>query len=554
MRIGVYVRVSTPNQVQNQTIDQQLDRVRRHLAEQGEQGDELATERIFRDDGYSGARLSRPGLDRLRDAIRAGELDRLLVTAPDRLARNYVHQMLLIEEFEGCGCPVEFLERPMSHDPHDQLLLQIRGAVAEYERTLITERMRRGRQAKLRAGILLPWTRPPYGYQAHPERPRDPAGVTRDPVAAAVVAEIFAHYTEPGTTLQQVARALHARGICSPTGRAWWGLSSLRGLLTNPVYVGSVYAGRLRYRPPRVRRSATHPLGRPHDSGVLAPPDAWLLVASVPAIVAQEQFDQVQAKLAHNQAGARRHNTTHTYLLRTLVSCGVCRLACTGRTVNHRHAYYLCSGKTTPTNSHRASRCPARFIPAQQLDALVWQDLCAVLTHPDSLAQALERAQAGRWLPQELQARQRILRNARASLAQQRERLTDAYLHGILALPEFEARRRELEQKDNALALQEEQLSAQAHRHQQRAALATGMLAFCQRVSAGLAAASFEQKRQLVELLIDRVVVTNDNVEIRYCIPTAPTSEHVRFCHLRTDYFGRPHFHLRLGKRSRHRS
>jgi site-specific DNA recombinase len=188
----------------------------------------------------------RPGLDRLRDAIRAGELDRLLVTAPDRLARNYVHQMLLIEEFEHCGCPVEFLDRPMSHDPHDQLLLQIRGAVAEYERTLITERMRRGRQAKLRAGILLPWTRPPYGYQAHPERPRDPAGVTCDPVAAVVVEDIFARYAEPGTTLQQLSRALHAQGICSPTGRAWWGLSSLRGLLTNPVYVGYVYAGRLR--------------------------------------------------------------------------------------------------------------------------------------------------------------------------------------------------------------------------------------------------------------------------------------------------------------------
>jgi site-specific DNA recombinase len=222
--------------------------------------------------------------------------------------------------------------------------------------------------------------------------------------------------------------------------------------------------------------------------------------------------------------------------------------------VNHQHAYYLCSGNTTPTHSHRASRCPARFIPAHQWDARVWQDLGAVLTHPDSLAQALERAQAGRWLPQELHARQRTLRHARASLAQQRERLTDAYLHGIMALPEFEQRRRDREHKDDALALQDEQLSAQAHRHQERAALATRLQAFCQRVSAGLAAASFEQKRQLVELLIDRVVVTNDDVEIRYCIPTTPTSEHVRFCHLRTDYFHRPRLHRRLRDGRGHRS
>ncbi len=80
----------------------------------------------------------------------------VLLTAPDRLARNYVHQMVLLEELTQHGCHVEFLERPMSDDPHDQLLLQIRGAVAEYERILIADRMRRGRQAKIRSGLLLP--------------------------------------------------------------------------------------------------------------------------------------------------------------------------------------------------------------------------------------------------------------------------------------------------------------------------------------------------------------------------------------------------------------
>jgi site-specific DNA recombinase len=93
-------------------------------------------------------------LDRVRDAVRERSIDRLIVTAPDRLARNYVHQMVLLEELEQHGCHVEFLDRPMSEDPHDQLLLQIRGAVAEYERILITERMRRGQLAKIRAGVL----------------------------------------------------------------------------------------------------------------------------------------------------------------------------------------------------------------------------------------------------------------------------------------------------------------------------------------------------------------------------------------------------------------
>lgn len=176
MRVALYARVSTTRQAQAQTITQQLARLHAYAAERGWAVDE---QHLYRDDGYSGAALARPGLDRLRDCAAFGELDLILLTSPDRLARKYVHQVLLIEEFERQGCRVEFLERPMSTDPHDQLLLQIRGAVAEYERTLIAERMRRGRQMKLRAGQLLPWARAPLGYRVDPERPRDPAGLRR---------------------------------------------------------------------------------------------------------------------------------------------------------------------------------------------------------------------------------------------------------------------------------------------------------------------------------------------------------------------------------------
>src|SRR6266550_7576232 len=195
MRAAVYGRVSTTRQAQAQTIEQQLDRLRAAVAGHGW---ELHEQHVYRDDGYSGASLGRPGLDRLRDHAALAELDAVLVTAPDRLARNYVHQVLLIDELAGHGCQVEFLDRPMSQDPHDQLLLQIRGAVAEYERTLIAERMRRGRQQKFRAGTLLPWSRPPYGYRLNPERPRDPTGVRVEEAEAACVAEIFALYLREG--------------------------------------------------------------------------------------------------------------------------------------------------------------------------------------------------------------------------------------------------------------------------------------------------------------------------------------------------------------------
>lgn len=184
----------------------------------GRAGGSVADRHVFRDDGYSGASLRRPGLDRLRDAVAAGEVDRVLLTAPDRLARNYVHQALLLEELERAGCQVAFLDRPMSADPHDQLLLQIHGAVAEYERSVLAERMRRGRQRKLRAGLLLPWTRAPYDYRLDPGRPRAPAGVRVEAAEATVVQELFATYIEAGTGLIGLAKALARRGILTPNG------------------------------------------------------------------------------------------------------------------------------------------------------------------------------------------------------------------------------------------------------------------------------------------------------------------------------------------------
>ena len=385
--------------------------------------------------------MRRPGLDRLRDQVRNAAFDRVLVTAPDRLARNYVHQMLLMEEFERCGCQIEFLDQPTSRTPHDQLLVQIRGAVAEYERSLIAERMRRGRQQKYRAGLLVPWTRPPYGYRVDPARPRDPAGVRVEPAEAAVVAELFHRYQQGQQSLVGPTKELMRQQIPTPRGKRRWNQATVRGILCNPVYTGTVFIGRYRVARARHRQSALRPVGHEHGGHPASPPQEWEAVAQVPAIITQDQFDLVQAKLAQNQQYARRNNTAHPYLLRALVSCGSCHLSCTGRyrkTKDAEYAYYTCRGKGHPVVSCRDERCRSRFIPAGQLDELVWKDLCEVLTHPQMIAEALQRAQGGQWLPQELQARRENVRKARVSLTQQTERLTDAYLAAVLPLEEYQ--------------------------------------------------------------------------------------------------------------------
>ena len=112
MRVAIYGRVSTSHQVEHQTIEQQLGRLTTHVGAHAAEGWALEPMRVFRDDGHSGAALARPGLDRLRDAVKGREVDRVLVTAPDRLARNYVHQMVLLEEWARVGCAAEFLDAP----------------------------------------------------------------------------------------------------------------------------------------------------------------------------------------------------------------------------------------------------------------------------------------------------------------------------------------------------------------------------------------------------------------------------------------------------------
>ncbi len=244
MHVALYVRVSTTRHHATQTIDQQIERLQQHIAAHPDW--HLTDEHIYRDDGYSGARLNRPGLDRLRERARLAAFERVLITALDRLARMYVHQVLLIEELSVVGCSVEFLERPMTADPHDQLVLQIRGAVAEYERKLITDRMRRGRRAKVQSGQLLPWTYPVYGYMLDPERPRDPSRVHVDPIKAAIVQHIFARYTDPSTpmTLYTIAKWLMDEQVPAPRGGRWWSHSTVRNILSDTAYIGVTYSGR----------------------------------------------------------------------------------------------------------------------------------------------------------------------------------------------------------------------------------------------------------------------------------------------------------------------
>jgi site-specific DNA recombinase len=144
-----------------------------------------------------------------------------------------------LDEFGRHGLKVDFLDRPMSHDPHDQLLLGDPWGGRRIRAMLIAERMRRGRQARLRAGALLPWTTPPFGYRLDPERPRDVAGVRVEPSEAVLVAQLFDWYLEPQATVYRLAKRLTELGVATRrTRRAGTRPACAASCATRPMRVG----------------------------------------------------------------------------------------------------------------------------------------------------------------------------------------------------------------------------------------------------------------------------------------------------------------------------
>src|SRR4051794_32387808 len=173
--------------------------------------------------------------------------------------------------------------------------------------------MRRGRQRKLQAGLLVPWTRPPYGYRLDPERPRDPHGIRLEEREAAVVQQIFTRYVESCVSLYRLAQTPETEGIPAPQGQAHWCPTSLRGILRNPAYTGHLYAGHYHFGAPRRRGAPLRPVGKRGQTYQERPRADWIEAGKIPAIISPEVFAQVEEKLARNQQLSQRSANAERY-------------------------------------------------------------------------------------------------------------------------------------------------------------------------------------------------------------------------------------------------
>ncbi len=498
MRAAIYARVSTERQERQQTIDSQLAALRA-WAEAG--GHELNDRHVFRDEGHSGARLDRPGLDALRDAVRDGEVEILGVLAPDRLACKYAYQVLLLEEFRRAGCAVAFLSRAISDDPGDQLLLQIQGAVAEYERALLSERFRRGKLQKARAGQFI-GVHAPYGYRRLLHRDGMAGRLVVDETEAGVVRMLYGWLIEERLTVRQILKCLNAGPWLPRCGRRPWAAGTVHHILSDPVYAGTAYANRYEYLASEPGRGGK---GRCR----LRPPEQWIPIA-VPALVDRATAERATAQLARNAALASRNSKRHDYLLRCLLTCGGCGLAMAGTTkLTPRgvRRYYRCGGKDC-VRTGRAQPCLRANVDGEALEQAVWGHVHDLLADPDRLvaqfrhfaADADRNASRKQGPERRLMARLDGLRRADA-------RLLDAYQAEVISLEELTERRRQLAAQRCGL---ERQLERQRDLRRQRAEAQEVLLdlaAFCERVRGRLDEASFAEKQAVLQLVVERVIV-----------------------------------------------
>ncbi|HID23441.1 MAG TPA: recombinase family protein, partial [Planctomycetaceae bacterium] len=511
LRVALYARVSSDQQAQEGTIESQVHELKARIASDGYQ---LEEEFCFLDDGVSGATLVRPALERLRDAAYHGVLDRLYVHSPDRLARKYAWQVLLLEEFTRAGVKVVFLNRQIGKSPEEDLLLQVQGMMAEYERAKILERSRRGKRQAARRGEVSVLSGAPYGYRYLSKRETGGAAQYQVVVEEArVVKQIFEWVGRDGASLREVARRLKREGIKTRTGKDWWDASTIAGMLKNPAYKGSAAFGKTRVgeRKPSLRPQRGQSETPRKGSSVYRTSAQEQESIAVPRLVSDELFDAVGERLEENRRRQRQGRRGASYLLQGLLQCQCCGYSYYGKPVSRRsakgkvrhYAYYRCIG----TDAYRFGGqrvCDNKQVRTDLLDEAVWEEVCSLLEDPQRVAAEYER-RLDREAPSALAVQQ--LDNQLQKVRRAITRLIDAYEEGLLSKNEFEPRIKRTKERLAKLQAEASRLS-ELEAEQSELRLAIGHLEdFSKHVRDGLETISWTDKREIIRALVNRVEI-----------------------------------------------
>jgi site-specific DNA recombinase len=472
----------------------------------------------------------RPALESLRDVVAGVGIDRIYVLAPDRLSRRYAYQVLLVEEFRRAGAEVVFLNRTIGSSAEDDLLLQVQGVIAEYERAKILERGRRGRRHAARVGAVSALSGAPYGYRYIGRH--QGGGVARfEPFEdeARIVRSIFSWVGVDRISLRETCRRLQTMGCATKTGRIRWDPTTVCGMLRNPVYRGAAMFGRTRSVPakPRLRPIGRrlHPPQRASGSRIATPREEWIEI-SVPGLVYAALFEAAQVQLDENRKRRREGRRRPGWLLQGLIVCQRCGYAFYGKmarglTGSHRPAdygYYRCTG----TDGHRfggQATCDNRSVRSDKLEQAVWNEVQSVLVDPGRLAQEYRRrladATAGGGLRQNID----ILDGQMTRLRRGIGRLIDGYAEGIIDRAEFEPRVSGLKQRLSRLEGERAALIETLDLERDLVLVIGRLEEFTARMQAGLGGLDWNGRRDVIRALVRRIEIDHDKINVVFRVP-----------------------------------
>jgi len=546
---AIYARVSSARQKKDQTIGSQTAALRDHARQLGV---DLPEEWIFEDEGHSGATLVRPALEALRDLAAQGCVDVVLCYSPDRLARKFAYQALLIEEFARAGVRVEFVQGPRGDTPEDQLLVQFQGMFAEYEKAQLMERYRRGKAHRARTGSVNVLSGAPFGYRY--VRKSDHAGAAYEIIEheAVLVAEMFRRYADDGASIADLARWLASQGTLTRTGKSRWDRSVVWAMLRNPAYAGTAVFGKTMAvaGSPALNRVARLQ-GRSVPRAVKTvdrPKEEWTQIP-VPAIVAEGTFERVQQRLEDNKRFASR-NAKVPSLLQGLAACSACGYGyyrTSTRTTNKKIYYYRCLG--SDDYRYEGGRvCGNKPVRADYLDTVVvWDHITGLLAAPALIrAEISKRLEAARTSDPVTRQRHRLELEA-AKAASSITAMIEAFSEQLLTIDELRARMPHLRARQANLRTQIDALDAQAADRDAYLKLADDLEGFLTQLRGNAATATVAERQRVLRLLVKDVLIGAEKITIRHRIPARGDNSATRQPDTETDTEGdhRPGYPLR---------
>ena len=515
MIVALYARVSSDRQARQATIESQLGELRSRIAAEGHA---LLAEHEYVDDGFSGASLVRPGLERLRDAAAARAIDRIYVHAADRLARKYAYQALLHEELGRHGASVVFVHGGEGRSPEEEMLLQMQGVFAEYERAKMIERTRRGRLHRARAGQVSVFTNAPYGYQYVPRTDGAPAEFRVYLPEARAVREAFRWLVEEHASIREIARRMSTIGAVPRRGGDTWTAGSIHGMLANPAYAGRAEFGK---REAVARGAILRPgKGRPAVTGAektstrFRPPDQRIVIP-VPPIVSEEVFQAAHEQLQRNRQLATRRATARRYLLQGLLRCGRCGYAVSGSTTSRGTGYYRCGAGAG------ALRCGVPGVRVDRLDEHVWTAVRGLLEDPARLVEEWTRRAGADGTAAALREQQSAARKGVQWAETQIRRLGDAYEAGVLELEDFQARMAGVKKRRAKAEAELLQAEADLRHNVELTAIISTFAGFRGLMCGGFDHLTWEQRQHIIRSIVSYVTLDETSATISYRIPAS---------------------------------